>query len=593
MILNLKNIKIFTFILFAAMLFSIVARAGGDIDSLEFQIKKSSSATEKVNIYNELGFLYRNTDISKALEYTQLGLELSINNNYKPGEIQSYIVLGIIYKNTGSYEKATSFLMQGLKIAEEVNDKAKISSCLNNLGSIYQIQRNYSTALDYYKKSLDLEEYLGNKEQKSIRLYNIGAVYELTDSLDIAYTYYYNSLLIEEELKNYEGIYFALYGIAGVDIKKGNLESAFQNISRALEISHQINDYAGIARCNLELGKLYKAKSEYDKAITTLNTSIVFADSIGFLSEKKEAYFELSSTYSLMNDYKSAYKYINMHMVINDSINNLEINSKIVELSAKYELEKKEQEIAFLNTQSELQAQKNKTEKRSRLFLILSFILAIALTLSNLSKVLKRAKRVLFYSALVLVLLFITSLTLFYFGNYSEISFWRALTDIVLDLLTYASLPIFVTLLLIERILLTKHLKTAKDLSEKIKQLHKPSELQSVKLIADNNKDYYEININDLMFIEANDNYSGIYINQDQSLKKFLLRSSLKRMENQLDDFDFMIRCHKSYIVNIHNIIRVSGNAQGYRLHFSHTDIEIPVSRNFPKSIIQKIKSKT
>lgn len=593
MILTLKNIKIITILVIASLVFSLFAHAGSDIDSLEIQIKKSSTAIEKINIYNELGFLYRHTDISKALEYTQLGLELSINNNYKSGEIQSYIVLGIIYKNTGSYEKATSFLMEGLKIAEEVNDKAKISSCLNNLGSIYQIQRNYVTALDYYKKSLEIEETLGNSEQKSIRLYNIGAVYELTDSLERAYTYYYNSLLIEEELNNFEGIYFALYGIAGVDIKKGNLESAFQNISRALEISHEINDYAGIARCNLELGKLYKAKLDYNKAIETLNTSISFADSIGFLSEKKEAYFELSSTYSLMNDYKSAYKYLNMHMVINDSINNLEINSKIVELSAKYELEKKEQEIAFLNTKSELQAQKNKTEKRSRLFLILSFILAIALALSNLSKVLKRAKRVLFYSAIVLIMLIITSLLFFYFGDYSELSFWRALTDIILDLLTYASLPIFITLLVIERILLSKHLKTAKDLSEKIKQLHKPSELHNVKLVADNNKDYYDVNLNDLMFIEANDNYSGIYINQDQSLKKFLLRSSLKRMETQLDEFDFMIRCHKSYIVNIHNIVRVSGNAQGYRLHFSHTDIEIPVSRNFPKSIIQKIKSKT
>lgn len=209
-----------------------------------------------------------------------------------------------------------------------------------------------------------------------------------------------------------------------------------------------------------------------------------------------------------------------------------------------------------------------------------------------MSKILQRAKRVLLYSIIFVVILIISSILLYYTsGIYTE-GFWSSIVDIILDVLTYISLPVFVTVIILERVLLSRHLKTAQNLSENIQKLNKPETETLVNLIAENKKDYYEVKLNELLFIEANDNYSGIYLLQNGQIKKQLLRSSLKRMENQLTDFDFIVRCHKSYIVNIHNITRVSGNAQGYRLHFDNTDLEIPVSRSFPKSIIQKIKAK-
>ena len=52
-----------------------------------------------------------------------------------------------------------------------------------------------------------------------------------------------------------------------------------------------------------------------------------------------------------------------------------------------------------------------------------------------------------------------------------------------------------------------------------------------------------------------------------------------------------IIRCHKSYIVNLCNVEKLLGNAQGYKLVMSNMDKQIPVSRNFPKEMIQKLKS--
>ena len=179
------------------------------------------------------------------------------------------------------------------------------------------------------------------------------------------------------------------------------------------------------------------------------------------------------------------------------------------------------------------------------------------------------------------------------FGNYSNDNLVLKLLDILIDVITFAALPIFIIIYIAERILLKTHLKTAKELSKTIKHLEKPKDNLLVKLIADNEKDLVEVNIQNLLYIQANDNYSAVCFINDGKFNKVLLRSTLKRMEEQLSEHEGIVRCHKSYLVNLHNISSVSGNTQGYRLHFEETDTTIPVSRNFPKDIIQRIKSKT
>lgn len=89
-----------------------------------------------------------------------------------------------------------------------------------------------------------------------------------------------------------------------------------------------------------------------------------------------------------------------------------------------------------------------------------------------------------------------------------------------------------------------------------------------------------ELNANELLFAKADDNYVELYYLSENSLKKNVLRITLKDIENQLKEFDFVFRCHKSYLINTRQVKRISGNAQGYRLHFAETEWSVPVSRN-------------
>lgn len=110
-------------------------------------------------------------------------------------------------------------------------------------------------------------------------------------------------------------------------------------------------------------------------------------------------------------------------------------------------------------------------------------------------------------------------------------------------------------------------------------------------LIAENEKDKIEIIAEELLFIESADNYSNIIFYRNNKVNKQLLRGSLKRIESQIT-FPFIVRCHRSYIVNLKLINHIKGNAQGYRIDFKIDQIDsIPVSRNYSKALFERLES--
>ena len=134
------------------------------------------------------------------------------------------------------------------------------------------------------------------------------------------------------------------------------------------------------------------------------------------------------------------------------------------------------------------------------------------------------------------------------------------------------------------------------DYIHKLKKYSKPvvithhEEPTSTQLIfiAENEKDKIAMLASDLLYIESSDNYSTICFLKDNKVQRELLRSSLSRLETQIN-VDFVVRCHRSYIVNLERVTKVSGNAQGYKLHLNIEDITISVARKY-SSIVEKLK---
>lgn len=108
--------------------------------------------------------------------------------------------------------------------------------------------------------------------------------------------------------------------------------------------------------------------------------------------------------------------------------------------------------------------------------------------------------------------------------------------------------------------------------------------------IAENEKDKIELIPEQLLYIESADNYSNIVFIENEKIKKQLISSSLKRIESQLNS-DLIVRCHRTFIVNLKNVKNVEGNAAGYKLSFGIENCFVAVSRNYGNSILDKLKT--
>ena len=151
--------------------------------------------------------------------------------------------------------------------------------------------------------------------------------------------------------------------------------------------------------------------------------------------------------------------------------------------------------------------------------------------------------------------------------------------------------PIVILTILNQNRLLAQNFKLANEFNQSLKDNPNENKHELITLLADNEKDSLEIELSDLLYIESNGNYIEVYFINENQLKNVLLRSTLKRTELQLEKHSSVLKCHRAFLVNASKIAEVKGNSQGHRLALKHTDTEIPVSRNFSKSLKEKLNS--
>lgn len=110
-----------------------------------------------------------------------------------------------------------------------------------------------------------------------------------------------------------------------------------------------------------------------------------------------------------------------------------------------------------------------------------------------------------------------------------------------------------------------------------------------ITFTSDNDKETLKITLKDLVYITSQANYACFYIQENNVLKEYVLRITLKKIEQLLINYDEFYRCHKSFMINSNYVLSLEGNARGYQLILSFTSIKIPVSRSFPKELLKKI----
>lgn len=154
--------------------------------------------------------------------------------------------------------------------------------------------------------------------------------------------------------------------------------------------------------------------------------------------------------------------------------------------------------------------------------------------------------------------------------------------------------PVSLFIILRQNRLLAKNLKAVTEMNKQLNIPRAASSLNKIITVEGSGKETIELDINKFLCAEANGNYVNIsYLSDGGKVRKKVLRSTIKQIEEVFNEFPFVVRCHRAFLVNTNAIDQVKGNSQGYRLLLVGIEEEIPVSRAYASQVKNRIDENT
>lgn len=90
-----------------------------------------------------------------------------------------------------------------------------------------------------------------------------------------------------------------------------------------------------------------------------------------------------------------------------------------------------------------------------------------------------------------------------------------------------------------------------------------------------------QLPINDLLYIEAQKNNVSVCFMNNGSVTHSEVHTTLSAVLDDLQPYENIFQCHRSFVVNLNNITSAQGNSNGYQLKLGKAPSVVPVSRTY------------
>ncbi len=126
-----------------------------------------------------------------------------------------------------------------------------------------------------------------------------------------------------------------------------------------------------------------------------------------------------------------------------------------------------------------------------------------------------------------------------------------------------------------------------------LNEVEKPSEMprsQELTLTGTTNESVTLL-ISHLLYIEAVGNYVKVNHLRDGQVHTDMLRATMKQMEETLQDYPMIVRCHRAFLVNLGQVEQIVSHSGSTQLLVKHCLESLPVSRSNMSQVKAAIKS--
>jgi two-component system, NarL family, sensor kinase len=284
----------------------------------------------------------------------------------------SYINLGLLHANSADYETAAFYYLKAEEIYLKDNPKSSDFGVLySNLSIAYATINKFDEGIKYSQKGLDF----ARKNNDKANLLN--AWYAYGGNLVNAKREGNKGLLILDsakqialELNNQDMVYSCDFMSAMYYYNTKQYQKAIDFYTLCLNFARQLNFTAGIGNNFLNISANEAELKKPKLAAAHLDSSAKYLD-YSVISTSKQMYFEnYAEVYKQLGNFTKAFAYKDSVAVIKDSLYQADNIRQMQFRQARYNYEKKQNEVAQLEADKKIQQLAIKQKNTLNYFLI-------------------------------------------------------------------------------------------------------------------------------------------------------------------------------------------------------------------------------
>jgi len=302
--------------------FGVINFYQGDLEKAEkYFLDSCSLAAQVENVeisalsLNNLAYIYvERGDYQKAQQVCESSLQVSLEAGFKCGEFAVKLSLARLYHEAwGDSNQALQYLIDGQRLAQEMDLGYQEAWVLSNMGIIYLDKGDFQNAKKVLEKAEDLIQlydmpgdigvytnlgslYLQTNDLKKAENYitrvlrlattlnyplsiadawmNLGVVYNNEERYKDAFSAYTEAMKIYEELNIQPRIAALMNNIASLNQHQGSLKLALESQLESLKIHQELNmpfdlalDYGNLGTIYLDMEDITKSEEYFRKSL--------------------------------------------------------------------------------------------------------------------------------------------------------------------------------------------------------------------------------------------------------------------------------------------------------------------------------------
>jgi two-component system, NarL family, sensor histidine kinase UhpB len=252
-------------------------------------------------------------------------------------------------------DSSAYYLSWSLKLAEQLQSKPKIFSSASALGVVYFIAGNNNEAERQLSYALSVQPPNADKVHLRGILANYAEVLTAQGKYELATKTISEYDKINAVLGDVWGSMTEMKLKGSLSYRQGNYELALRYLQQGYKLKPGDNLFVhDIMNVTAYLGKAELKTGQADSAIVHLRLAKKLATESNYVAGILENNMLLAEAFQQNNQMDSAYYYFRYYSHLRDSILTFKKERTVMELSAKYDAEKREQEIKSLEADQQI-----------------------------------------------------------------------------------------------------------------------------------------------------------------------------------------------------------------------------------------------